>query len=377
MAIRAFTGFELGATNDVEGTTGTVSIVTSPVKTGAYALRTNPTTTGTGYFKLRATDAAGAWSMLGSEMLFLAFDFRVDVLPATGNELIVWLYTSGSNYKGSLRINADGTLAVYDGSYTLKGTAATGLSTGVWYRIVFQYGHWNPDVIRVWVDGTLVIDTTGNCAPSYTHGTAYIGKVQNLNSNSVDYYFDNVILDDAEKPRDDAVVRIFPADGNGTYTAWIIGSGSGEKWTLVDDVGVDTTYLYSGLTLGYAFTSTHQAASDAGLGAVVLGVTQSLHLYAGTGGSSVLSRIRSNNTDYDSDAYAIGSGAMAYPRRYLLTDPATGVAWTFAGLDALESGAVCNNESVQARMYRSILQVLSAPSGTVPAALIFAPVGFS
>jgi len=60
MAISNFTGFETNDYLEVVSSTGTTSIVTSLVRTGTYALRTNPTTTGTGYVELADINNDGA-----------------------------------------------------------------------------------------------------------------------------------------------------------------------------------------------------------------------------------------------------------------------------------------------------------------------------
>src|SRR5712692_8346511 len=130
MAVVALLGAELGS---FEGNQGTGSIVTSPVRSGNYSYRINPTTTGFGWFEpVNNSDSAlvtgGKW--------FIAFAFRIATLPASSDEII---FTDATTYE--LRVTSAGILKLYGtvASPTLKATGTFVIALNTWYVIQLSW----------------------------------------------------------------------------------------------------------------------------------------------------------------------------------------------------------------------------------------------
>jgi len=180
-------------------------------------------------------------------------------------------------------------------------------------------------------------DTAGTKKPSLPN----FGKIVNRNSNTVDFFYDDLCADDSAYPGAGQCFRMDP-DGNGNYTAW---TGT---YTDVDEVphDSDTTYL-SNATSGDAETVTLESSAAAGLVGTPLSV-KSMAIVRHEGVAVLLQlRLRSATTDDDTTSNNTSSSYLLRAKLYN-TDPADAGAWTAADLDGLEVG-VENNDSVAVR----------------------------
>ncbi|HYD03540.1 MAG TPA: hypothetical protein VEC16_04530 [Alphaproteobacteria bacterium] len=134
-----------------------------------------------------------------------------------------------------------------------------------------------------------------------------------------------------------ATVTIRP-DGQGAFSAWAnVGCGSGSsEWQCVDEVTLNTSDVLSTTTQGAAESFTF---GNTGISAATI---NSVTLYYNAQRSSssryqVEPLIVSNGSNYTGGITNLTSAFVLYSKTYT-TNPATGVAWTIAEVDALQAG---------------------------------------
>jgi len=344
MAIKAFDGFEGGVTTSTI-LTGTASLVTTPTR-GAwstYAVRSNPTTTGTGYYTVFGSNGAVLATTVDlGAISYFTFYFYVLTLPASGNEEFTAIRaTGGAVAKMELRIDSTGVISAYSGT-TLIATGTTVLSLATWYKIQIKCGTGAGAAVEWKVNDAVDGSTTATLTVSATN-CIRLGKSTNRNGNSVDFYFDDCIVSDSDYVPAVQVARLIP-DADGTYQTFTVGAGSGSHYQIVGqvppDVSFTTSYLVSPNVIGNAETEALQPASTKYIGGTILAVSPFIIFTRnGSLNGSVLVRVRSGSTNSDSAA-ASSSTAVAYSSRMMETDPNTGVAWTASGIDGVEVGLV-------------------------------------
>lgn len=144
---------------------------------------------------------------------------------------------------------ADNSIGIYRRNYDAAGTliGQTGaLGTSTWYHLAFEIVfHDTNGVLKLWVDGNLEIDYTGD--------TIYLGtECDQLNigggetANATNTVFTDMWVDDAVN-HGDCYVTYEPCDQAGSSADWTPLSGNNED--NVDEVGPDedTTYNESNL----------------------------------------------------------------------------------------------------------------------------------
>lgn len=162
MAVVYFTGFEAGSTEPFYGAGGTYSIQTSIKKTGSYALKVNPTTTGTGYILTFGLTAAGIFPNNAPVTSYTKFDFYYVTKAASNDEQIFLVkdYSSGL-LKLEVRLTSTGVLKVYDKDASLVATGTTVLDANTWYRIEVKAGKGTNVAYEVRING--VTELSGTC----------------------------------------------------------------------------------------------------------------------------------------------------------------------------------------------------------------------
>lgn len=349
MALLSFTGFETGDASDMLGTVGTFSVQNSVVRTGGYALRCNPTTTGTGYVIMVGLGTNGQVSNLSNATLYATFYFRYATKPTSNEESICKFVTK----EIELKINSSGQLSVWvaGGGSQLGSTGSTALSADTWYRIEFSCdgsGSW-----AVQIDGTAEISGTSSQTSSAMQ--VYFGKSVNYNNNTVDFFYDDIWIDSSTFRGAFEVKRMGP-NGNGSYTAW---TGT---YTDVDEVVSDgnTSYIESA-TSGQAETVALESGATAGITGTVHAVKSvSIWREEPSGTSSIQTRLRSSSTDNDTVARN-GNTTFAFIAKNYETDPATSAAWLLSALDSVEVGVV-NGANVNVRCTLLCAMVAYTPS---------------
>lgn len=344
MAILNICGFETGDLSELFSSAGTCSISSSTFRSGAYSFRSNPTTSGSGGGILKTLGTNGAQTNASVATSYSRFYFRYATKPSSAHEIFFGVETSGGTRKCTLRLNSAGNILFYDSSNLLGGTGATVLAANTWYRIEVKCGSQSAGsgVWEVKINGTSEI--SGAVATLNTTSAAYIrlGKYINANSQTVDFFYDDVSWSDSDYPGEGAIVAMLP-NGAGTYQQWSTSDMMNmNHYQMVDEVppNGDTDYCYnSTLMANNIETEALVNGTTAGVSGTV-NVVKSLaiikrQLTSGT--TRVI--LRSGSTDdLVSADYSNTSSYVALSKLYP-TDPATSAAWTVSGLDGVETGA--------------------------------------
>lgn len=380
MANIAQTGFESGDTSEGIGASGTFSVQGTITRGAwsAYAFRANPTTTGTGSVRIVGHLTTGAATNAGfsAATIFCRLYLRVNTLPATTDEEFLRLtLVNNSTLKFALRITSAGLIAAYDGTPTIITTGTAVLATGTWYRIEFKVGTGAGAVVEWKVatgDGAAITDISTTATLSATNsGGVTVGKTVNYNGNTVDFYYDDILVSNAAYPGPGRCKILVP-NAAGNYQIWTrAGADSGANWSQVNEVppNGDTNYLLSDLVATDAET---ESLTDSGTVAIS-GVVNCVKSYAnvkrdGASNGSINYRLRSATTDSDGTAYA-STSSYAGICHIFDTNPATGAAWAVAALDAIEAGAVNQSVGFQTRMTATYAMVDYTPSVVPMAAM--------
>jgi hypothetical protein len=361
VATTAFLGFEAGDFSEVESSSGSVSIVTSPVRTGVYAARCNPATTFTG--RVARLGARGATGTLGANTaspFYTRFYFRYATKPSSNDEEIVQAISAGS-FKSSIRINSSGNLVQYDRLNALVATGSTVLDADTWYRIEWKVGSGSGSSApyEIKINGTSELSGTADLGTGVADRFDF-GKITNRNGNGVDFFYDDIRNDDADFPGA-GEVQVMQPNANGNYQTWTIGAGSGSHWEIVDEIPQNTTdYLLSTGTSGDAETEALESAASAGVSGTINSV-QSLGAFRRDAvNAAVRVRLRSGTTDSDTTSNYTPTTSYVTIGKIFDTDPADAGAWTTGDLDGVEVGGV-EQTTAKTRMTQCLVMVDYTP----------------
>lgn len=372
LTLSDFAGWETGEVSSGGHTTsGTVSVVTSPVYgSGVYAFRCNPTTTGTGYVQMGGFTASGAANTsLGAQMVGVAFKFRYATKPAANYERIASGHTNAAGPKWIFVLNSSGNIELRTTGGTLVTTSATALSADTWYDLRIEAESASATAeIRLWIDGTLEINESTYNSSTTAHGYVRLGKTANTNGQSVDYYYDDVVLysglNDGEAGEVAAgaamTIRMANANGDGNYTAW-----TGD-YTAVDETPPSTAdYVNIAANTAGAETFTLENCSAIGLGGSdTIDAVRFIASFAEDASGTSLVNVMCRNGSTDVHATAVDATTSAtYYNILRTTDPNGGGAWTQSGFNSSEVGANNANDAYTAgiRMYWAGAEVLYTP----------------
>jgi hypothetical protein len=242
-----FTGFECGDTSEIALVVGTASVQNAIVDHGGYSLRTNPVGSAVGFANLDGLDpVTGVLRPFtitdGLTTTWARFKFRPNLAPGSNDEeLFSVADVQGGNDKFYLRLNSARKLVAYDRNLTLLATGNTVLSTSNFIRLEAKVGIGSSGAWEVKIAGNVEMSGTGNLgnAPAFCR----LGKINNRNSQSVDWIFDDFFWSKVGYPGPGECKALVPtADGtfaNGTP------NGAAALWQCVDDIPPDgdTTYI--------------------------------------------------------------------------------------------------------------------------------------
>lgn len=338
-------GAEMGDFSDVIATSGTLSIVSSPVGTGTYALRVNPTTTGTGYAAIKGLISTGelASTSITFATGYYQFRFRYATKPGSNSEEICQVVSGATAIKATLRLTSTGTLDLYnqDGT-TLRATGSTVLSADTWYTLQLTIGTdsgggVDDSTYELKINGSSEYSGSNLDATATANTGILLGKVTNRNSQTVDFFYDDVIIDDAAYPDTSAVVGVLQPDSAGNYSGATAGT-----YADVDELphDGDTTYL-----TWTSNTNRHSAALESSATAGISGTIVTVQPYGIGRKTTTSTRVlvlatRNGSTDSDSGTgSAIPTSYTFFGGKILATDPSDSGAWTTTKLDSLEVNA--------------------------------------
>lgn len=364
------TGFEMGSALEFSITAGTISFQ-SAVTAGpwsVYALRVNPTGTGTGQVQLQGfLNTTGAFNAIAVSVptLYTRFMFRVDTLPAANDEEFFRVSTTGAATKLTLRITSGGLIAAYDATPTLLVTGTKVLSTGVWYRIELKVGSGAGAPLEWKVDGVVDVSTTATLS-AVDAGFVTIGKVTNRNGNSVDYYYDDLLASGSAYPGAGRSILLAPVSA-GTYQTWTRGGAdTGANWSQVSEVPPDgdTTYLLSTSVVDNAEIEQVAPGSAVVSGTVNAVKSVNVNKRDGAAAGAVRARTRFAGTDVDTSADRAPLSNYTAIGQLFPTNPVTSAAFAVSDLDSIQVGAVEKDATNKTRMTGAYVMVDSTTTLT-------------
>lgn len=275
MAVTLLCGFESGETANASNEGGeffgflsTPSIQTSIVRSGTYALRTNPTTNQQWVSIARIPAGGVADATVKSFRMAL----RVASLP-TANVVIARCTSSGGVNAQCLWLDTDGKLTLGTGNSTRETTSTNALTAdGLWHLIEFDAGWLVGAGKRVFVDG---VEWASNVlgTPVAEH-VLRIGVQQA--TATADLYFDDVICDDASiSLLSDWKVIWLPVISDNAINTWTGGAGGTSNLfdavnnvppvALVAGSDTNTSQILCTTNPGTAYDANVQSYTTAGL----------------------------------------------------------------------------------------------------------------
>lgn len=340
---------------------GTNSMVTSPVWTNStYSFRCNPATTATGFAQINGFGTAGSDAVYSIATTYVSLYFQYAVAPAAGDEPILQI-RQATNTKFEVRINSTGKLYGYNSALTLVASGTTALSANTWYRLDLKVGS-SATVGAYELKINNVAEWSGTTNTLAANGTnTRIGKHTNRNSNTVDFYYGPVVIDDANYVSDPNfyVATLLP-NTNGSTMDWTSGTGASD-YTQVNEIPPsNTNYVKnSGASAGQVALFGFQNRADKSMdnNATFYAVKARIRIaedIAATASTNI--RVRSGGVNSNGATFD-GSATFISVSRLLSTDPATSAAWTGSAIDAIEAGAIENN-AVSDRLSWAAVDVL-------------------
>lgn len=351
-------GFETGDSTEFSAS-GTANLVQSgTARLGGYALRVNPVGTATSSVLLTTLAATGSGQGNTYDDLYVRFYFLFNLAIVSSSEELMQVCTSSLSRKLALRLQSTGTLRAFAGNGTTSlGIGSSVLVPGTWYRIDVYCGTGTNANFTVRLNGATEISGSGNLIATQG-GCVRLGKPVNINGNSVDYFYDDVIARNDRFPDDSHIVALKPFSV-GTYDSWTVGGGTSSK---VEDVKNrprdDFGYLVSTLAAGDGQTFVPEPLSRLNVSGLIQAVKPIVIVRSDTFGGSLKLRLRSQ-IDYDTSA---SSPSTSYTARHRVfsVDPATGLPWRKATVEACEFGVVENSASAATRVTSAFLMVDAA-----------------
>lgn len=272
-------------------------------------------------------------------------------IPLTTSVLLAWYWrldgSTNSDFAGSAPLQFLGggaehieLLTLSSGAVRIKRAGTTIVESAAGLLAADTYYHFQARVepadaggrVEVWIDGTQVIDFTGDTRAGGDAGVDIIrfGRVGN-------YKVSDVVICDSTTPI--GVARVVPLlpDGVGSSSALTPSGGAVDNYTMVDEAvpDDDTTYVYSdteGDKDTYTLDDTPAGTFD------VLAVQATLIAKASDAGPKYVRPVlRLNGTDYAGASSPLGASYDAH--RHIWDDsPDTATAFTTTELDGAELG---------------------------------------
>jgi len=346
------------------GSSGTISVQSTTVRSGGFALRANPTTTATGLVRLMPLDARGMFhpNATFGATTYTRFYFRLGTLPATNSEPFIRFSDNGTNPKFTYYVNSSGNILAYNSSGTLVETSIGTITTGVWYKIDIETRSGaGSTAYKLEVDDVTFL--SGSAAQAAANvGILFVGKVINANSQTVDFYYDDMLVDNAAKPLPGAVVRLIP-NAAGDTNNWTAGTAPSD-YTQCLEVPTDsnTSYVKKSATSSQSFNFNFQSTADVGIpsDAIINGMKTWSYVVAtsatATADAPVLTCGGSTNT---TTTVNFGADPNVYYCRSIVnsTCAGTSLAYTASDIDSLLLGHTDTSASADVRVSTTYLMV--------------------
>lgn len=323
MTIAYFIGFETGDASELNTLGSGASIQSTTVHSGAYAID-NGSSRSNLILGLSATTSV------------IRDYFNTDTIPGADTNVLAELATTSTN-RLLVIMDSTGALGVVDAASTLGLTRTIGsviLSANQWYRVEVALDLAAGGIVKVWVDGTLSVNTThsNNVSGTTTDGWAVYG-------GTGVWAHDDIRIDTGTltPPGAGRCIARQPITG-GTPSggdAWTKSSGT-DAGALWDNTPFDTTDFCSTATASAAQCAVLASfgSTQTGHGSEVLGSSDTINASkiglvgktsnaASDGADSIRRRVGGANTDTAITAYTTSNA-------YRAIAPITGI--TYANL---------------------------------------------
>lgn len=358
MAVARIVGFETGDFAQCTTSSGTVSIDPTTKRTGGYALKSSPTTTATGYARIPTPTGAVA----------IRFYFYAASLPSNTEMICHFFATDTSN--PHLRLTSGGSLQMYIGALGGNvGTAAT-VSAGTWYRI----DYWSSASGQAWsIDGA---EKYANAADASASVNCYLGKVANISGASVEFYYDDVVINDSAAAypigAGQSIARQ-PAAGLGTptYNDWTksTGTDAGALWdntpyTNTDYCSTATNPKYQTSFVSDFSTGTNAIGASDTINGCLVGLVAKTSATSASGTNCYIRR-RVNSADTDT-LLSLTTSEVYYQESTAWTDTRT-------NLDGMEAGATTTAATRTRTVYDVWVFVDYTPAAASTPSLVYNP----
>lgn len=334
----------------------------SPGPWSAYFLSCQASATNTSSVYIQGVSGTtGGTALASAATLYVRFRFnlRMNAYP-TGSEEFFRVDSATPAQKVVFRINTSGNIVAYNSNgTTVIATGTAVIPRNTWVVLQFKVGTGAGGVVEWKINGVTDVSTTASLLTTNS-GRIYLGKVNNRNSSTVKFDYDDFIASDSAYPDVNGKVSIMRPSANGTYQQWSIGAGSGSHYQCVDDLGsADAEYL---LSPAIALNYDTQYVSDIGDGPLnniyskfniayqINNITALIMAKRnGASNANVILRFRTGSTDYDlSSGLSVGTGYTAI-HRFFDTHPGRSTAWDITDLSDIQVGAGTGT-STQARV---------------------------
>src|SRR3989344_1233115 len=382
------TGFELNSlTNDVEiettGGTGTKAIVTSPVRSGTYALQTTHTNAaGWVRYRFAASNSNGPF--------YFRQYLRIADYPDAASDILVLDATGGGN-RVSIRLTATGALQLWDldGTVAQVGSDSSTLSLNTWYRVELKYDASGGLSAIAWdarLDGTSFASTSSGANASSIGRITWGAPSATANYN---YYWDDIAINTSAFPGDGKIIYLFP-NAAGDNSGWTIGVGSGSNYQQVDETTPDdaTTYLSETTSSGAVTDDYNLQDATATVGASATIKMVQVGIRAGgtsTAARTLVSRIKASSSGTTEESSSLDFSFNGWQPHHESTTEhnydlnlydlpgASTSDWTASNLDSAQIGvrhdAASTNEVRLSTIWLVVDYVEAAADTTAPAAV--------
>lgn len=353
-------GFETGDINEAGTITGAFVTVQSTIKrSGSYALRINPGTGNTSYYRVASPSLAGLTTAITSSQIYCSFYFYYTTKATSGNAAPIFATNTGSSAnRMETRLTGDGTLAVYDASLNLQATGTTVLAVSTWYRIDVLSTAGASAAYELKINGSTELSGTMDQSAN-ANFYAVFGKTSNPGNQAVDYYYDDVWIDSSDyAPPGYRIGIMKPASDDST--TW---SGT---YADIDEVPISTSDFISSNGISNATYNMQSLLSAS------IPVNISIHsVKAYTYSAEILPTsntfsigIRSGSTNSMTTNSNPNASAVEVSKIYTV-DPNTTATWTTLGLQAAKLRVNEGTAGVTTmRVYAGYFIVAYTPSRT-------------
>lgn len=269
--------------------------------------------------------------------LIIGCAIKVSSFPVSNSRIFSFFdnVTEGVN----LRVNVNGTLAIYRGASTLLGTSVNSIDLGTWYYIELKVvTHNSTGTVDLHVNESswLSLSDQDTQEGSNAYHTAFrIGKVYPMTGT---YYDDLYLLDSTGSINNDflgnRVVQAIRPNAAGDSSQWT--PSAGNNYETVDEVesDEDTTYVETSTTTD---KDLYNYGPVTGLVSID-GIQIMTEVRVTSGSMDFHTVIKSGSTEDDGSADTISSTDYATSQRIEELNPDTLAKWTTSEIDDAQFG---------------------------------------